>query len=394
MTLDAAAPGVALVCDSQGIVLKVAHDQLDLNHSLILGQSLPVIVDRASFQKALSFLVELRVKGTAFDWELNVLVAGKVTPLHFAGVELDDHLLIMAAKTNNGMQQLYEEMIRINNDQIKALRRSFKTQAELDTSFYDQISRLNNELVNLQRELSKKNAMLEQLNREKNQVLGIAAHDLRGPLSIILTYSDFLLAEAAPALDEEHVEFISRIRSSSEFLLGLVEDLLDISAIEAGKLRLELQSVDLVSVVERNVALNKVLASKKQIELRFSREGQPLPVMADASKLEQVLSNLITNAVKFSPPQRLIDLKVVEDEGRAVISVQDQGPGIPANELDRLFKPFSRTSVRSPTGEKSTGLGLAIARKIVEGHQGSIWVNSEVGVGSTFYFSLPLAAQG
>ncbi len=112
--------------------------------------------------------------------------------------------------------------------------------------------------------------------------------------------------------------------------------------------------------------------------------------MADAAKLEQVLNNLITNAVKFSPSQRSVAIRVIEQEGWVITEVQDHGPGIPAAEIDRLFKPFGRTSVQSSNGEKSTGLGLAIARRIIEGHYGKIWVESQVGQGSTFYFSLPL----
>lgn len=397
MKLDASTPGIALLCDAQGTILKIIQDTLGLAQSTILGRPLPLIVDRASFQKTVSFLDETRSNGTAFDWALNLTVAGEVTILHFAGLLLDDHLLIMATKTNSGMQQLYEELMRINNEQFNMLRQTLRTkneiqaQTERDSEFYNEISRLNNELINLQRELAQKNAKLEQLNQQKNQFLGMAAHDLRNSLSISLAYSEFLLDDVAATLDEKHLEFIRIIRSSSEFMLGLVDNLLDITALESGKLQLELQPVDLIPVIERNVALNRVLAAKKQADLHFYHQGDDMQAMADVLKLEQVLNNLISNAVKFSMPQHPVEVRLVEGEGQAIISVRDQGQGIPADELDRLFKPFGKTSVRSTAGEKSTGLGLTIVRKIVEAHQGKIWVESDVGKGSTFYFSLPLA---
>ena len=116
-----------------------------------------------------------------------------------------------------------------------------------------------------------------------------------------------------------------------------------------------------------------------------------LPVRMDAFKIEQVLNNLIQNAVKFSHPDKTIDVRTEKKGGMIVVSVKDEGQGIPADELDKLFLPFQRTSVRSTGGEPSTGLGLAIVKRIVEGHGGKIWVESKPGVGSTFHFSIPAA---
>lgn len=400
MKLDSFTPGIVLLCDAQGTILKIIQDTLGLAQSAILERPLPLIVDRDTFQKSVSFLEETRFSGTAFDWTLNLTIAGEVTILHFAGLLIDDHLLIMAAKTHSAMQHLYEELMRLDDEPFHMLRQARKTkdefqiQTERDGEHYNEISRLNNELINLHRELAQKNAKLEQLNQQKNQFLGMAAHDLRNSLGINLAYSQFLLDEVATTLDDEHLEFIRIIRSSSEFMLGLVNNLLDITALESGKLQLDLQPVDLISVIERNVALNRVLAAKKQADLHFYHQGDDLQAMADILKLEQVLNNLISNAVKFSMPQHPVEVRLVEGEGQAIVSVRDQGQGIPADELDRLFKPFGKTSVRSTAGEKSTGLGLAIVRKIVEAHHGKIWVESDVGKGSTFYFSLPLVENG
>ncbi len=248
---------------------------------------------------------------------------------------------------------------------------------------------LNNDFSNLNRELQKSNAELVKLNDLKNQLLGMAAHDLRNPIGAILNLSSFLLEEAGKTLSPEHLQFLNLIHSSSSFMLSLLDDLLDIAKIEAGKLDLVMQPTDLIDLIKRNVALNQILAGKKNIRIQMHHfESLPLVPM-DAMKIEQVLNNLLSNAMKFSAPQTIITVNVLHSGDHVTVSVADQGPGIPEEDLSKLFQPFSKTSVRSTGGEKSTGLGLAIVRKIVLGHLGRIWVQSERGKGSTFNFSLP-----
>lgn len=239
-------------------------------------------------------------------------------------------------------------------------------------------------------ELAEKNAELERLNEQKNRFLGIAAHELRNPLHFILSYSDFLLEEASDALTEEQIKFLSMIQTSSEFMARLVNDLLDVAKIDAGKLELNLVQTDLVALVRRNVALNRTLAAKRDVELHLHSE--PLPKMElDPVKVKQVLNNLINNAVKYSPPGAVVDVRLTKDNHQVILSVHDRGPGIPEEELGKVFQPFETTSVESLTGEKGTGLGLAIAKKIAHGHGGDVWVESELGQGSTFYLSLPVS---
>jgi signal transduction histidine kinase len=172
-------------------------------------------------------------------------------------------------------------------------------------------------------------------------------------------------------------------------MLQMVNDLLDVAEIESGQLRLDLRPEDMAALVERNVALNQVLAARKGIELILTQDEGIPTTLADGSKIEQVLNNLIGNAVKFSYPGSTVQVHMACENGRMVISVRDEGPGIPASERDRLFQPFAKTSVKSTGGEKGTGLGLAIVKRIVLEHGGDIWVESEVGRGTTFYVSLP-----
>ncbi len=242
-------------------------------------------------------------------------------------------------------------------------------------------------------ELAAKNAELLQLNEFKNQMLGMAAHDLRNPLAVIHTASGFLVDESSRNLSEEkRADFLRRIHANSEFMVKLIDDLLDVARIESGKLELELEPTDLCQLIDDSLGINRVLAEQKNIRLEFAPDCVVPALPLDRNKLAQVINNLVTNALKFSQSGTVVRVTATRDNGRVVVAVADQGQGIPADELSKLFRPFGKTSVRSTAGEKSTGLGLAISRRIVEAHGGQIWAESEVGRGSVFRFSLPVGS--
>jgi signal transduction histidine kinase len=203
-----------------------------------------------------------------------------------------------------------------------------------------------------------------------------------------MSYSEFLLDEIADKLNADQAEFLTIIHDQSEYMARLVNDLLDVSTIESGKLQLDLQPTDLAHLVQTNLTRNQLIAAHKNITLDL--KATPIPiVLLDAAKIEQVLNNLVTNAIKFSSPGSRVLITVQPSEEEILISVKDEGPGIPPGEMEKLFKPFQRTSVKSTAGEKSTGLGLVIVKRIVKGHGGRIWVESQLGKGSTFHVSLP-----
>jgi len=388
--------GIALLCDRQGVAREVVRDELDLAARIPPGRPLSELVDDAAREKMDHFLATAQAQGAAFDWEITVPLGGVLVPLHFAAAMSGDSLLVVGARSRNGLARVNEELMRINNEQMNALRSVSKDLAlattrsgERDDPMYDELSRVNNELTNLQREMAQANRELERLNAQKNQWLGMAAHDLRTPLGVIQSYSEFLEAEAASVLDEEQREFVTTIHETSQFMRRLIDDLLDVARIEAGELFLDHQPADLVELIRRNVKLNGVLATRKGIELTFEPAPPTLTVLLDTGKIEQVLNNLIDNAVKFSSPGTAVDVVLRQDNAQAIIEVRDQGPGLPRDAVASLFTPFTH-GARGTAGEKSTGLGLTIARRIVEGHGGRIEVASQTGRGSTFSFSLPL----
>ena len=388
--------GIAFLCTRSGTVECVVRDDFGLADRLQVGSRVGDLVDLASQGKFNRFLAELQTLRFAYDWEISVLIDGTLLPLHFGGAWSETGYLIMAALSRDGLSHLNEQLMRINNEQANILRMTAKEVsvvvvkgAEREVATYEELTRLNNEMANLQRELAKKNVELEELNKQKNRLLGMAAHDLRSPLGVILIYSEFLENEASAVLNKEQRMFVTTIKEMSEFMLNLVSDLLDVAAIESGELKLNRQPADLVRLIQRNVKLNGVLAAKKGIEIFFNPPSKTPELTFDENKIEQVLNNLIGNAVKFSHRGTRVFVRLESSTDEVVVAIKDEGQGIPDADLTKLFKPFSKASVRATGGEQSTGLGLAIVRRIIEGHGGRIWVESEVGKGSTFSFTLP-----
>jgi signal transduction histidine kinase len=362
-----------------------------------LGESFVRLVDAASITKALNFLLELKAGRTVTGWEMNLVVGRHLHTLQFAGFHRDHTLYIIGAKQDSEVIRMYEDLSRMNNEQITSLRRVVKERASTtpaikpaDNPYLDDLTKLNNDLVTLQRELSQKNRDLERLNAEKNQLLGAVAHDLRNPLSVILDYSDFLLAAASDRLQPDECEYLHEIHNSSRFMLAMVGDLLNLSAVEAGRLNLDRRTVELEVLVQRVLKLLRPQAERKGMMLTLEYTQPPPRVWADEFKTQQVVTNLVSNAIKYSPAGAPTQVRLFQAGEMAVVEVADHGQGIPAAEVANLFKPYSRTSVQTTGGESSTGLGLAICRRIVEGHGGEISVTSTVGQGATFRFTLPL----
>lgn len=349
---------IILVLDREGIILEANKYALQIAGPDIIGKNISrTVVDFSGIFDLKDLMIQKQGPHL-----LNITTPkGLPQTFYFSFLKQDENILAVG---------------ELNHLEIETLRTNLMT--------------LNNDFSNLNRELQKKNAELAKLNDLKNQFLGMAAHDLRNPIGAIHSLSEFLLEEARDRLSEEHFKFVNVIHSSSRFMLSLLDQLLDIARIEAGKLELDIKPVDLINLIKSCIDLNRIMADKKNIRIQlFHYEALPLVEM-DAMKIEQVLHNLISNAIKFSPSKTMITISVFLSGEYVTVSVADQGPGIPEDDIQKLYKPFSKTSVKLPKGEKSTGLGLAIVHKIVLGHMGKIWVESKVGEGSTFYFSLPV----
>ncbi len=237
-------------------------------------------------------------------------------------------------------------------------------------------------------ELEEANEHLQALIAQKNAFLGMAAHDLRTPLTVIQGFTDLLVHPRVTP--EETREFVDVIRETLDQMLHLLDDILDITAIESGKLTLRPQEIRLDQFIQRIVKLNRYVGMQKNIRLIADIEPDLPPMTVDPQRIEQVLNNLIGNAFKFSHPDTTVTVTVRRVDDSVEFSVADQGQGIPADEIDKVFGEFQRVSTKPTADEHSTGLGLSICKRIVGLHEGEIGVESEVGVGSRFYFTLPI----
>ena len=256
-----------------------------------------------------------------------------------------------------------------------------------------ELEQANKKLRVVQEEIERSNEQLKQLNEQKNMLLGMAAHDLRNPLYLIEGYSDFLLKENNANLSDDQRTIISAVHSSSTYMVQMINDLLDVHKIETGKMDLTLEMGDFAQVVHSVVERNGFAAQNKGVEISVLMPDGIPHFLFDPARIEQVMGNLVDNAIKFSFKGARVEVAVQFDASDVLFSVRDHGPGIPEKERSRLFKPFSTTSVKPTGNEKSTGLGLAIAHSIITRHQGRIWVESEEGKGSLFCFSLPVRQQ-
>lgn len=246
---------------------------------------------------------------------------------------------------------------------------------------------LNNELNTLTRDLQKKNKKLLDLNRLKNQFLGMAAHDLRKPLSTIMLSSEFILSEENPVPESMYIDFLGKIHSASQAMKHLIDDFLNVAVIESGKLTLNIQPLNILDIFRNCREMNIHAAGNKNISLQFDG-GDDLPLLhVDGLKIEQVINNLVENAIRYSEPGSSVDIAagLAEENKGVLVTVSDRGRGIEKEQLQTMFQPFEAKSTHS------VGLGLTIARKLIEAHSGEIWCDGEPGVGTTFSFVLPVA---
>lgn len=251
---------------------------------------------------------------------------------------------------------------------------------------------LQNQLLSEQKQL-----LLEQLskaNAAKNRFLGMAAHDLRNPLASIRALAEFLHEGAVGPLTPDQADLVKTIHEASQSMLTMVNELLDVATIESGVLKLNLEPTDLGRIAAECVAMINIEAARKGTQVKLHGLDSPATLRIDAARIKQVVDNLVSNAVKFSPPGSTIDAFVASDAAAGTCSffVRDQGPGIPDDERDKLFKDFSRLSIKPTGGEKSTGLGLAICRKIIDAHHGTIAAENLPAGGCEFRFILPSSA--
>lgn len=308
-------------------------------------------------------------------------------------------------------QQALSELRR--NDALRRANAEILTQQELLEKQRQQIQGMNAALYENNQQLSAQNVLLKELHTEKDEVLGIVAHDLKNPLAAIASFANILRHDDGSLMPTQHQEFISHIIESAERMFEIIRNLLDINALERGGLRVEIQPVEISSVLDYAVSSYRERAEEKRITIHT--DFAPVPfALGDESLVMQVVDNLISNAIKYSPHGKNVVVRIAvadapHDEGRrkkilsppsvyrstssSVIrfEVCDEGPGLTDDDKSKLFGKFARLSAQPTGGEHSTGLGLSIVKKMVDAMDGSVYCESTLGKGSAFIVELPVA---
>ena len=299
---------------------------------------------------------------------------------------------IQAAAAKIGSGALDQRIETPSKDELGALAEEFNRMAErLEESYAnleEKVQQRTRELATALRELDDKGRELEAVSRHKSEFLANMSHELRTPLNAIIGFSQVLREQLFGEINEKQEEYLDDILSSGNHLLALINDILDLSKVEAGQVELEVAPFSLREALERGVVMVRERAMNDGVQIALATAAEVDIVAGDERRLRQVIFNLLSNAVKFTPAGGVVDVTACRIDGEVRISVADTGPGIAREDHERIFEEFQQTEAGIEQRE-GTGLGLALSKRLVELHGGRIWVDSELGQGSTFVFALP-----
>ena len=343
-------------------------------------------------------LVEEKIDDGSFAWALNQN-RSVLSPVE----SLDKTLLLHVLATQSRIRGMFIILLPSHNRQIDAPSLNALSNVLLTTAYalesttlYNMLKQQNRTLeIKVEertRELRHSQQQAEAASRAKSAFLATMSHELRTPLNAVIGFSSVLKQQDVGALNEEQQEYIDYVLQSSRHLLSLINDILDLSKIEADKMELYLNAVNLKELVDNALVMIKHKAQQNNIHLQIDvSPATPDIWQADERKLKQILYNLLSNAVKFSPPDGEIRIALQPTENRRLyLTISDTGIGIPQEDLARIFEPFEQVDDSTTREFEGTGLGLSLTKRLVELHGGTIWATSAgQAQGSTFHVQLP-----
>jgi PAS domain S-box-containing protein len=323
----------------------------------------------------------LRKDGSRF-WA-NVVITALRAP--------DGELVGFAKVTRDLTERITAQRQAVEDARRLAAEEALRTGAEIRAR---ELSWLLDRLREQAEELARQRAAAESANRTKGEFLAAMSHELRTPLNAIAGYVELLLLGVRGTLNEAQRADLARIQRSQQYLLSLINDILNFSRLEAGAVTYTIEATSVATVVDNVVAMITPQTTTKAIDFRLAECPPGLVMRADASKVEQVLLNPLSNAIKFTPEQGQVTLRCAIEDGRVLLHVDDTGPGIPLDRQAEIFEPFVQLDRTLQSPREGAGLGLAISRDLARGMGGELTVVSEVGAGSTFTLSLPRDGVG
>jgi len=325
-----------------------------------------------------------------------VLLEGK--PIHVADVQADPEYTMVGISRAAGFHTILGVPLLREGNPVgviivgrRAVRPFTDKQIELATTFADQAG-IAIENVRLFEEIQDKSRQVEEASKHKSQFLANMSHELRTPLNAILGYTELILDGIYGDAPDKMKGVLERVQSNGKHLLGLINDVLDLSKIEAGQLVLSIQDYSIKDVVHGVYSAVEPLASGKKLAFKIDVPPNLPPARGDDRRLTQVLLNLVGNAIKFTDTGE-VAIKAAASNGAYTISVRDTGPGIAEADQTKIFDEFQQADSTQTKAKGGTGLGLSIAKRIIEMHGGKLWVESSLGAGSTFSFTVPLRVE-
>lgn len=389
---------VAVFCGPTGTLVRVIYDELGLQHGLTPGREFSGLVAPFHRRRARRFLRTLQAGGSAVDWGLGIASPNGVVPLFFSGCVTKRGIVIIGTKEPLAAAIPGEPALTAKEDSetvtpaVQELRSQEEARLKAERKLEQQLLRFN-EALTVTPEESKERHGVERASGSKHlRLLEIAAHDLRNPLSGVLAATEYLIEDAGRVLEPHHIALLCSIESSARLMLRLLEDMLEIPTLGSGKVRLELHSADIGSLLEQAVAANRPLAEEKRVSVEVSLH-KPLPALtADPGKLTGALTVLLTGVIRSSHLGARIELLVSSRSDHLAVTLRYQSATDAADVLRSLFHSSQTDRPRRGLSDERIALALAQVKRIVEAHRGTVHFEAGEKRESTVTLRLPVFA--
>jgi len=391
-----------LSCDFDFKLLKILKEK-NIKVHLDINEQVVKMIDQRDYSKFLDFMLAVRNEEAVFNYEMSLVMHdGIITTMSFAGILINGQYVITAF---SNYLDLYEELLGINNTQTNRLREKMKQYFSTQT-YHQEFMEINNDLINIQREMQKKNATIEdlllktnrmnaelhELNATKDRLFSIIGHDLRAPLANIIESLNLVSSNQITYDKMMQIGFFQDLSKSAGLTIQMLENVLEWSRIQLGEQAYKPVKIRLNELVEPIIHLYEKIANDKNVQIS-EKTGEPIEVFADPRMMEVVFRNLISNAIKFTKSSGEITLSIKSENGYAWISIEDNGIGMSTEKLANLFSHDIGTLEVGTNGEKGTGFGLLLCNRFIKDNKGMLTIKSMEGKGSVFSFSIPLARQ-